>query len=125
MNKKVYRIGEKLSSEAGKISAQTEADLTQKSINPLGGFPHYGVVKNEFILIKGCCVGPKKRPVILRKTLLPQTSRRSLEVITLKFIDTASKLGHGRFQTADEKSKFYGVKATQVKKEDKVAAPKK
>jgi len=44
-----------------------------------------------------------------------------LEVITLKFIDTSSKLGHGRFQTADEKSKFYGVKATQVKKEEKVA----
>jgi len=35
----------------------------------------------------------------------------------LKFIDTSSKLGHGRFQTQDEKAKFYGVKATQVKKE--------
>jgi len=34
----------------------------------------------------------------------------------LKFIDTSSKIGHGRFQTADEKSKFYGVKAEQVKK---------
>jgi len=28
MNKKIYRIGDKLSTEAGKISAQTEADLT-------------------------------------------------------------------------------------------------
>jgi len=35
----------------------------------MGGFPHYGVVKNEFLLIKGCCVGPKKRPLILRKSL--------------------------------------------------------
>jgi len=85
----------------------------------LGGFPHYGIVKNEFLLLKGCCVGPKKRAVILRKPLIPNTSRRALEVITLKFIDTSSKLGHGRFQTADEKSKFHGVKATQVKKEEK------
>jgi len=42
-----------------------------------------------------------------------------LEVITLKFIDTSSKLGHGRFQTADEKTKFHGVKAQQVKKDEK------
>jgi len=46
-----------------------------------------------------------------------------LEKITLKFIDTASKHGHGRFQTPDEKAKFYGVKASQVKKE--VAEKKK
>jgi len=90
----------------------------------LGGFPHYGIVKNDFLLIKGCCVGPKKRPLILRKSLYAQTSRVSLEVITLKFIDTSSKLGHGRFQTKDEKSKFYGVKATQVKKDAPVAAKK-
>jgi len=99
--------------------------LTVKNINPLGGFPHYGLVKNDFLLIKGCCVGPKKRALILRKTLQPQVSRKSLEVITLKFIDTSSKLGHGRFQTADEKSKFYGVKATQVKKEAPVAHAEK
>jgi len=49
--------------------------------------------------------------------MLVQASRRALEEIELKFIDTSSKLGHGRFQTADEKAKFYGVKAAQVKKE--------
>jgi len=69
MNKKIYRIGDNLKTEAGKNSASTEADLTQKNINPLGGFPHYGIVKNEFLLIRGCCVGPKKRAVILRKPL--------------------------------------------------------
>jgi len=119
LNKKIYRIGDNLKTEAGKTSASTEADLTVKNINPLGGFPHYGLVKNDFLLIKGCCVGPKKRPLILRKSLYAQTSRRALEVITLKFIDTSSKLGHGRFQTADEKSKFYGVKAQHVKKDEK------
>jgi len=44
-----------------------------------------------------------------------------LEVITLKFIDTSSKLGHGRFQLGDEKSKFYGVKAQHTKKEEKTS----
>jgi len=51
-------------------AATTQVDLTEKPITPLGGFVKYGVVNNDFILIKGCCVGPKKRVLILRKTLL-------------------------------------------------------
>lgn len=74
----------------------------------MGGFPHYGVVKDDFLMIKGCCVGPKKRVVTLRQSLLTQTSRLAMEVINLKFIDTSSKFGHGRFQTGVEKGKFYG-----------------
>ena len=117
MNKKIYRIGVGIRYEGGNNNASTAADLTEKNITPLGGFPHYGIVREDFVLIKGCCVGPKKRAVILRKSLVPQVSRTALEKINLKFIDTASKLGHGRFQTADERSKFYGTKAgTQAKK---------
>jgi large subunit ribosomal protein L3e len=74
----------------------------------MGGFPHYGVVRDDFIMIKGGCVGPKKRIVILRKSLFPQVSRFAHEEVNLKFIDTSSKLGHGRFQTSDEKGRFYG-----------------
>jgi len=125
-NKKVYRIGRGIRyGDDGKNNGSTTADLTEKNINPLGGFPHYGVVKDDFLLIKGCCVGPKKRIVILRKPLQEQTSRNALEKISLKFIDTASKHGHGRFQTQDEKQKFYGVKASQVKKEVAVDDKKK
>jgi large subunit ribosomal protein L3e len=111
MNKKVYRIGVGIRYEGGKTNASTAADLTEKAITPLGGFPHYGIVKEDYVLIKGCCVGPKKRVVVLRKSLVPQVSRTSTEKINLKFIDTASKIGHGRFQTAEERSKFFGVKA--------------
>jgi len=32
----------------------------------------------------------------------------ALEVINLKFIDTSSKMGHGRFQTPEEKLAFMG-----------------
>jgi large subunit ribosomal protein L3e len=60
-----------------------------------------------------CCLcirpaGTKKRPITLRRSLLAQTSRSALEEIKLKFVDTSSKFGHGRFQTYDEKLKTYG-----------------
>lgn len=33
-------------------SASTELDVTKKEITPMGGFPHYGVVKEDFLMIK-------------------------------------------------------------------------
>lgn len=61
---------------------------------------------------QGAVPGIKKRAITLRRSLVPQTSRNALEEIKLKFVDTASKFGHGRFQTAEEKAKTYGrVKA--------------
>jgi len=105
INKKVYRIGK----GSDKNNAQTEFDLTEKRITPLGGFPHYGNVDEDFVILKGNVFGPKKRVVTLRKSLVPQTSRSAQEKIKLKFIDTSSKFGHGRFQTASEKEHFLGV----------------
>merc|ERR1712110_758075 len=68
----------------------------------------YGLVKQDFVMIKGCCVGPKKRVLTLRKSLLVHTKRKALEEIKLKFIDTSSKMGHGRFQTKKDKMAFMG-----------------
>merc|ERR1712216_609439 len=109
INKKVYRIGEGAKGE-GKVAnnASTEFDLTVKGITPVGGFPHYGEVNEDFVMLKGAVTGVKKRVITLRKSLLTQTSRPALEKIALKFIDTASKFGHGRFQTLDEKRKMMG-----------------
>ncbi len=42
-------------------------DLADKSINPMGGFPHYGEVKQDYVMIKGACIGHKKRLLTLRK----------------------------------------------------------
>jgi len=109
INKKIYRIGK----ADDKASAQTDADVTEKSITPMGGFPHYGVVNEDWLMIKGAIVGPRKRVVTLRKSLVPQVSRAALEKINLKFIDTSSKHGHGRFQTAEEKKKFFGTRKAQ------------
>jgi len=115
INKKVYRIGK----GDDKKNASTEFDLTEKKITPLGGFPHYGVVSGDYIMIKGGTVGVKKRAITLRKSLLQQTSRQALEKIKLKFIDTSSKFGHGRFQTEDEKRKFNGITKKEALREKK------
>jgi large subunit ribosomal protein L3e len=110
MNKKVYRICPAALPEGGKFTpnATTAFDLTQKAITPMGGFPHYGVVNEDCVMLKGSVVGPKKRVITLRKSLVPQFRRAAIEAINLKFIDTSSKFGHGRFQTSAEKEKFMG-----------------
>jgi len=127
INKKIYRIGKNL--EEDKHNAMTENDLTEKAITPLGGFSHFGIVNEDWVMLKGTTPGKRKRIITLRKTLLPQMSRRSQEKIALKFIDTASKRGHGRFQTAEEKAKFFGLstskKARKAEQEEKADAADK
>jgi len=111
INKKIYDIKLGYHKKDGvlvKNNASTEYDTTDKCINPMGGFPHYGMVKQDFVMIKGCCIGPKKRVLTLRKSLLVHTKRLALEDIKLKFVDTSSKMGHGRFQTKADKSHFMG-----------------
>lgn len=100
-----YRI---IKSE-GKANAKTEYDLTEKPITPLRGFPHYGIVNEDYVMIKGCCAGTEKRFVTLRNSLLVHTKRSALENVQLKFIDTSSKFGHGRFQTREERQQFQGT----------------
>lgn len=45
----------------------------------------------------------------LRKSMFIHTSRRALEKVELKWIDTSSKFGHGAYQTAAEKKQFVGT----------------
>jgi len=118
MNKKIYRIGSGYHEKDGKLvkdNARTEFDATGKEITPMGGFPHYGIVKQDFVMVKGCTVGVKKRVLTLRKSCVAQESRRAKEKIALKFIDTSSKFGHGRFQTLEEKHQYLGKLKKDVK----------
>ncbi|KAG8433321.1 hypothetical protein GDO86_017560, partial [Hymenochirus boettgeri] len=101
-----------------KNNAATQYDITDKSITPLGGFPHYGQVNNDFVMLKGCVMGTKKRVLTLRKSLLVHSSRRDLEPIELKFIDTTSKFGHGCFQTDQEKRAFMGPQKKHLVKDN-------
>jgi large subunit ribosomal protein L3 len=36
------------------------------NITPAGGFPHYGVIRSDYVVVQGSIQGPPKRPVILR-----------------------------------------------------------
>ncbi|EFO94439.1 hypothetical protein GCK72_008808 [Caenorhabditis remanei] len=108
INNKIYKIGKSALTEEGKNNGSTEFDLTQKTINPMGGFPRYGIVNQDYIMLRGAILGPKKRLITLRKSLITQTKRVAHEKINLKWIDTSSKTGHGRFQTTAEKRAFMG-----------------
>lgn len=75
----------------------------------MGGFVRYGNVNNDFVMLKGSVPGVKKRVMTLRKTMFVQSSRRALEKVDLKWIDTSSKFGHGAYQTAAEKHQYLGT----------------
>lgn len=49
INKKIYKIGIK---GHASHSATTEFDVTTKDITPMGGFAHYGVVNQSYLMIK-------------------------------------------------------------------------
>jgi len=110
-NKKIYLMGanEAECRKEGKFQAKTETDLTDKMITPMGGFVRYGHVKNDFMMIKGSCPGPVKRPITLRQPLVVPTNSVAKEDVVLKWIDTSSKFGHGRFQTVEERRAFTGL----------------
>ena len=121
VNHKIYRIGK--GTDAG--SASTDFDVSKKTITPfvtllqfgftiltscrMGGFVRYGEVKNDFLLLKGSVPGVKKRVMTLRKSMFTHTSRRALEKVELKWIDTSSKFGHGAYQTPAEKKQVLGT----------------
>ena len=83
----------------------------------MGGFVRYGEVKNDFIILKGAIPGVKKRIVTLRKSMFVHTSRKALEKVDLKWIDTSSKFGHGAFQTPQEKKLAVGTLKKDIEKE--------
>lgn len=83
--------------QAGKMGYHTRTEYNKwliklvadpKSINPKGGFMHYGLVKNEAVLIKGSIPGPAKRAVIITEAIRPS---RKAEAAEIKFISLESK----------------------------------
>jgi large subunit ribosomal protein L3 len=75
-NKKILKIG--------------DADEVDQ-INPDGGFLKYGLVKNDYILVKGSLQGPSKRLIILRKPM--RANKKSNDAPQINHISTKSKQG--------------------------------
>jgi large subunit ribosomal protein L3 len=70
-----------------KIAEASEAD----AVNPAGGFVKYGLVKNDYIIIKGSVPGPSKRLIILRKAI--RSNGKNNDAPQINYISTASKQG--------------------------------
>ncbi len=70
-----------------KIGDAEEAD----HVNPKGGFVRYGLVKNDYIMVKGSVPGPTKRLVVLRKAI--RAAGKQEEAPQINYISTASKQG--------------------------------
>ena len=122
-NYKIYMMGKSLKTQEGQLAGKTEFDLTDKSINPMGGFARYGNITEDFIMVKGAVIGAPKRVLVIRKPVFPDASRDAREEIALKFIDTSSKKGTGHFQTHEEKKRFFGLnKKEKMAKEAKDVA---
>ena len=74
-NKRVLKVGE-----------------NGEEITPSGGFPHYGVIKNSYILIHGSIPGPTKRLISLRDAVRYQRGVK-IEKPEITYISTTSKQG--------------------------------
>ena len=70
-----------------KIASADEVD----QINPDGGFVKYGLVKNDYVLVKGSLPGPSKRLVILRQPIRP--NNKAEDIPQINYISTKSKQG--------------------------------
>ena len=58
MNKRILKIGEK-----------------PEEINPSSGFPNYGFVSNEYVILRGSVPGPVKRLIKLRLAVRSPASK--------------------------------------------------
>jgi large subunit ribosomal protein L3 len=67
LNKRIIRISDKLD-----------------EINPSSGFPHYGFVKNDYLLLKGSVPGPVKRLVKLRLSVRPPSAGKEVQASLLR-----------------------------------------
>lgn len=83
---------------AGQLGFQTRTELNKrilkivepKEINPKGGFPNFGIVKAESIIVEGSVPGSRKRLIRLRTPMRPPVSKYPVEI---KYISLESKQG--------------------------------
>ena len=64
-------------------------DTSEKmSITPQSGFPHFGIVKGDFVVVAGSVAGPARRPVTLRLPIRARSRKITpatiLQVSTVK-----------------------------------------
>ncbi len=60
--------------------------ISEKDINKKGGFDHYGIIKTDYLVVKGSIPGPKKRGVLITSAIRPtkKQSKKKFEVLELR-----------------------------------------
>ncbi len=76
-NKRIIKLGDKA-----------------EEVTPAGGFLHYGLLRNPYIVVKGSIPGPVKRLVRVRPAVRPKATPKQAPEIS--FISTESKQGSHR-----------------------------
>jgi len=62
-----------------------------EEVTPKGGFLHYGVIKNKYVILQGSVQGPPKRLVVLRSAIRSPEDKFGLPEIT--YLSRESKQG--------------------------------
>lgn len=60
--------------------------IAEKDINPKSGFKHYGIIKSDYVVVKGSVQGPAKRPLVLTSILRPkkEIEKQKFELIKME-----------------------------------------
>ncbi len=61
-----------------------------EEITPEGGFVNYGIIRGDYVMVKGSIPGPVKRPVRLRFAMRPSKGHTG-EPIQVNYVSTSSK----------------------------------
>lgn len=61
-------------------------------ITPAGGFPHYGVIRNAYLLVHGSIPGPTKRLIRMRDAVR-YTRGIEIQQADIRYVSTSSKQG--------------------------------
>ena len=74
------KMGYHLRTEYNKLVIKIGTD--GQEVTPVGGMNRYGLIKNQYLLLKGSVMGPKKRAIILTPPLRPNIKipKEALEV---------------------------------------------
>ncbi|MFA5142397.1 MAG: 50S ribosomal protein L3 [Candidatus Woesearchaeota archaeon] len=84
------KIGYHMRTNYNQVILKIDSDATK--VNPVDGFGHYGIVKNQYILVKGSVIGVKKRLAILCRAIRPN-QKKTIGASTVSWISTQSKQG--------------------------------
>jgi large subunit ribosomal protein L3 len=64
-----------------------------EEVNPAGGFMHYGMIRNGYVVLHGSVPGPPKRLIRLRDAARPTVPEVAPENVKLEYLSTQSKQG--------------------------------